>query len=218
MSDQNILARTLYGEAEAGDEADAIAIACVVLNRVAAKRWPNTVSGVCLQPAQFSCWNADNPRLGELRSPVMPTGKWFKRCDAIARDALAGRILDPTNGATHYYATYVAAPRWARGKKPCYSTPGGKVTHLFFNDIDTPKPRTVTAAKVGAAVTAGSGAMTAARETGLLDQVAHFAEVARPAVELLQSIGFYGVLAAGVGVGVYLAWAWWRDKHDGGGT
>lgn len=137
-TDTDILARTLYGEAEPRDEADLVAIAWVVRNRVALKPWPNDVRSVCLQPKQFSCWNADNPRLGKIKS-VTEADPWFARCLAVAADVLADRIPDPTERATHYHATYVS-PKWARGKTPCYSTPAGKFTHLFYNDIDTPAP------------------------------------------------------------------------------
>ena len=39
-----------------------------------------------------------------------------------------GEIADPTAGADHYCADYIAAPKWARGR-----TPTAKIgRHLFF--------------------------------------------------------------------------------------
>ena len=41
---------------------------------------------------------------------------------------MAGEIADPTGGADHYYADYIAAPKWARGR-----TPTARIgRHLFF--------------------------------------------------------------------------------------
>lgn len=142
--DKDVLARTLYGESEPRDEADAIAIAWVVRNRVALRNWPGTVEAVCKQRSnggtyQFSCWS---PKHGnpEKLAKVTKADKWFARCLAIAGDVLADKIPDPTTRSTHYYADYIKAPRWARGKVPVYETPAGKYNHLFFNDIDTAPP------------------------------------------------------------------------------
>lgn len=134
--DLEILAKTLYGEASANNVKDAEAIASVILNRVKLKNWPNQIDAVCLQPWQFSCWNK------EYRSRIdNAKGKWYQQCIEIARRAISGEIADPTWRSTHYYATYIGVPKWAFGKKPVYSVEhksGSK--HLFFNDIDTPKP------------------------------------------------------------------------------
>lgn len=140
-ADLNALWRTIYGEAEPGDEKDAIAIGWVVLNRAAYPNWPDTLRGVCYQPWQFSCWNADNPRLEHLNEVMPDHSAWTRKCHRIAEDLMAGRIEDPTKGSTHYYATYIKAPKWAKGKTPVYQTAGGKYTHLFFNNIDTPPPQ-----------------------------------------------------------------------------
>jgi N-acetylmuramoyl-L-alanine amidase len=145
MNDVDILARTLYGEAEPGDEADAIAIAWVVKNRMALRNWPDTAAKVCLQPKQFSCWNPEPvgfpARLMKMKVDDTKAGQWFAFCVETAEKVLAGEIPDPTKRATHYYATWLRKPpAWARGKSPTYSTPAGRFTHLFFNDIDTPAP------------------------------------------------------------------------------
>lgn len=137
----DILARTIFGEAEAGNLADATAVAAVVMNRVNYPNWPNTVSAVCLQPWQFSCWNHNDPNRDRI---LKASGKWFTECQKIAEAAISGEFRDPTNVATHYYATYVKEPRWAKGKTPVYAVPHKNGhSHLFYNDIDTPPPQSV---------------------------------------------------------------------------
>lgn len=135
MTETEILARTIYGEAKANDIEDATAISCVILNRVNYRNWPGNVADVCLQPLQFSVWNesdAGRPRM--LRA--QRGDSWFDQCWTVAEKALAGALIDKTRTATHYH-TRAVKPRWSKGKLPCYETPG----HLYFNNIDTPAPK-----------------------------------------------------------------------------
>lgn len=137
--DLDTLARTLYGEAEAGNAADAKAIASVVMNRVRYRNWPNSAAEVCLQPWQFSCWNANDPNRARI---LAAQGPWFERCREIGLKALTGKLEDPTSGSTHYYATFVKKPKWAKGKQPVYRVTHNRGhEHLFFNDIDTKPPQ-----------------------------------------------------------------------------
>lgn len=137
--DLEALTRTLFGEAEAHNVADAEAIASVVLNRVDLPNWPDTISHVCLQPSQFSCWNRGDPNLKRI---LTRRGPWYERCREIALRAAQGEIPDPTHRSTHYYATYVPEPKWARGHTPVYRVKHrGGSAHLFYNDIDCPAPK-----------------------------------------------------------------------------
>lgn len=138
MTETEILARTIYGEARSGDVEDATAIACVILNRVGYRNWPNNVADVCLQPLQFSVWNeTDAGRARMLRAERGKTA-WFDQCWQIAEQALKGGLTDKTRTSTHYH-TRAVAPRWSKGKTPCYETQG----HIYFNNIDTPVPKSV---------------------------------------------------------------------------
>lgn len=210
MSDDiDILARTLYGEAEPGDMQDLQAIANVVMNRVRNKRWPNTAAKVCRQRRQFSCWDD-----GEVQA--QPGQPWFEKCVAMAKRAVAGDLPDITHGSTHYYATYIAAPKWARGKEPVLATKWGRYTHLFFNDIDTPKPRTTVAAASVTAAGATAGGLTA-----MAEQAGEVAGAMAPVIEAVKALGpaLPWVLGAAALVGIgWLAWAWWQDRNDGGRT
>lgn len=132
-NDLDVLARTLYGEAKAGDENDAYAIGHVIINRAVHKKWPDKVAEVCLQPYQFSCWLPNDPNCQRIKNAK---GKWFERCKQIASHLLLGMQTDPTKGSTHYH-TPAVKPSWSRNKIAVYHTKG----HLFFNDIDTKSPK-----------------------------------------------------------------------------
>lgn len=221
--DIDIFARTIYGEAEANDMADAYAIACVILNRVANKRWPNSIAGVCQQKWQFSCWNEGDPSRARILAAT-PKDKWFATCQRIAREAAAGKIGDMTQGSTHYYATYIKPPKWAKGKTPVYETPKGKYNHLFFNDIDTPAPRTKKAVVLSGVATAGTVAGAAAEQAGLLEQAKQAGETVgalQPVLPLLQQLGpaMPWVLGAVIiGCVAYFVFSAIQDRRDGGRT
>ena len=86
------LAMTVYGEARGEPLAGQVAVAQVVLNRMADPRWPDTVCGVVTQPGQFSFhWQA----------PREPSA--WERAVIVARRALAGDLDDPTGGALYYH-------------------------------------------------------------------------------------------------------------------
>jgi N-acetylmuramoyl-L-alanine amidase len=129
----DILARTLWGEARGEGTAGMQAVAAVVLNRVARAHekggawWGEDVISVCLKPWQFSCWNRADPNYRVL-SAVGPGDPYFRNALLVARAALAGRLRDPTGGATHYHAAGVR-PDWARGARPT-ATIG---RHVFYS-------------------------------------------------------------------------------------
>ena len=117
------LALNTYHEAKNQSMIGQIATAQVVMNRVADSRYPNTVCEVVKQgpkykgsdvPVRHKCqfsWFCD----GKSDEPRRDSKEWFKAQD-YARIVLSGRIvLDVTEGATHYHATYVR-PAWARTK------------------------------------------------------------------------------------------------------
>lgn len=112
--DVDVLARTLWGEARGEGARGMEAVASVIMNRVRSPRFPGTVEGVCKQPWQFSSWNANDPNLPALLA-VTASDANFKRALSIAERAVNGRLVDPTRGALHYYANWIAEPAWARG-------------------------------------------------------------------------------------------------------
>ena len=117
------LALNTYHEAKNQSMIGQVATAQVVMNRVADSRYPNTVCEVVKQgpkykgsdvPVRHKCqfsWFCD----GKSDEPRKDSKEWFKAKE-YARIVLSGRIvLDVTEGATHYHATYVK-PAWAKTK------------------------------------------------------------------------------------------------------
>ena len=117
------LALNTYHEAKNQSMIGQVATAQVVMNRVADSRYPNTVCEVVKQgpkykgsdvPVRHKCqfsWFCD----GKSDEPKRDSKEW-RMAQEYARIVLSGRIvLDVTEGATHYHATYVK-PSWAKAK------------------------------------------------------------------------------------------------------
>lgn len=129
--DIDVMARTLFGEARGEPQDGQVAVAWTIVNRWRSGKWFGALSiaGVCQKRKQFSCWNPDDPT---YRSMVTAGPTTLAPFVTIARDVLDGKILDPTDGATHYFADSIATPKWAIGKTPTVKLGH----HLFFADID----------------------------------------------------------------------------------
>lgn len=129
ISDVQIFARTIYGEARGeykkyGRQA-LEAVGLVIMNR--SKQRKQTITKVCLQPYQFSCWNEGDPNKEKILS-VTTADKTFIVCLEVAGDLIGGKISDFLNGANHYYSdTMKEPPYWAKGQKPV-----AKVGHHIF--------------------------------------------------------------------------------------
>jgi spore germination cell wall hydrolase CwlJ-like protein len=104
------LARTVYWEAK-GEELEAMeAVANVVMNRVAAADFPNTVCEVVTQgqdagPCQFSWWCDGNPLEAEEHDRYAITMD-------VARRALNQELADRTDGALFFHGEG-SVPGWA---------------------------------------------------------------------------------------------------------
>lgn len=128
----SVVARTLWGEARGEGEAGMRAVAAVIGNRVARQLRGSDPAAVCLAKSQFSCWNPGDPNLGRMEAVMRsPDTRYLQAC-GIARALLAGQLGDPTNGATHYFAsTLRQRPRWADHQQAC-AVIGG---HEFYKNI-----------------------------------------------------------------------------------
>jgi len=98
-SDHRLLAKCVYAEARGEPYKGQVAVAAVVLNRVASSSFPNTVSGVIYQSGAFSC--VDNGSINNTPD---------SSCIRAALDALNG--WDPTGGCLYYYNPRTAADKW----------------------------------------------------------------------------------------------------------
>jgi len=98
-----LIAATAWGEARGEGLVGMMAVVGVIHNRIASGRslW-TTPAKVCLQPWQFSCWNANDPNASRLHEPqVFEPNAWLKAQVAAALASL-NICEDITGGATHY--------------------------------------------------------------------------------------------------------------------
>ena len=119
----DVFALTLWAEAGTRSVRAIEALASVVMNRVRraeageAARWGRGVAGVCRAPFQYSCWNSRHPRhLMVLAAP--PGDPALALWRRSAPPAKAGRVADPTSGATHPQPEE-DLPGWAIARTPC---------------------------------------------------------------------------------------------------
>jgi spore germination cell wall hydrolase CwlJ-like protein len=105
------LTATVWMEARGESRQGKLAVAYVLLNRLATKRWGERAGEVCLAPLQFSCWNHDSPTRKFLARVDEMAGSWIDSENAVAL-AIHGVKPDPTEGALHYYNPNVVHPSW----------------------------------------------------------------------------------------------------------
>jgi N-acetylmuramoyl-L-alanine amidase len=99
---------TLWREASGEGEEGMIGVAHVILNRMKKRR--QTAEQVCLAKWQFSSMNGgDDPCM--LRWPAANDLSFPLAFDVWQR-CLSGSVPDPTGGASLYYATTIAPPKW----------------------------------------------------------------------------------------------------------
>ena len=127
------LAKNMYYEARSQGLAGQLAVSLVVLNRVRDSRFPNTICEVVHQGPVRESWKTRGKNVPEHERKYFPIKNrcqfsWY--CDGksddpkepttygalydMALDLVYGDItvVDITEGATHYHATYVR-PYWA---------------------------------------------------------------------------------------------------------
>jgi spore germination cell wall hydrolase CwlJ-like protein len=134
--DRDILARTLWGEALGESLAGQIAVAWTIRNRVndgkAKSWWGEGYTGVCQKPYQFSCWNKNDPNFIYLSGAKPIPFREFAQAQVAADLVMFGKEPDPTDGATHYYATTMSkAPGWSAKAKQTLKLGH----HVFFKDV-----------------------------------------------------------------------------------
>lgn len=119
MPPLDTLARTCWGEARGDGRSGMTAVACVVMNRVKVPCWwGHDVVSVCVQPRQFSCWDQGDPNRAKLLA-VNETDPEYAIALEIAASALAGTLVDTTNGATSYKTTVLPWPTgWGSPRNP----------------------------------------------------------------------------------------------------
>jgi|TARA_R110001592_G_scaffold104954_1_gene295194 spore germination cell wall hydrolase CwlJ-like protein len=130
------MAMNIYHEARNQGLAGQLAVASVTLNRVADKRYPNTVCEVVKQGPIRESWKTKGKDIPEGERQYYPIRhrcqfSWYcdGKSDDITQPKSYAKILDLsrmvvynditfvdiTEGATHYHADYVS-PAWAKTK------------------------------------------------------------------------------------------------------
>jgi N-acetylmuramoyl-L-alanine amidase len=109
--DVYLLACVVYGEARGEPYAGQVAVAAVVLNRVASSKFPNSIAGVVYQPGAFTCVSDGQINLAPDDTAVR-----------AARDAMNG--WDPSGGAIYYYNPNTAQSAWI-WSRPVIAVIGG---------------------------------------------------------------------------------------------
>lgn len=117
------LATAIFFEARDQPVDGQMAVAEVILNRVADPQWPNTICGVVNQHRQFSFTHdglSDNPI--KYREP-----ETWRVAQIIARDAIEG--LNLVGITSTYYHTIGVHPYWLHSLEP-----DGQIgNHLFYS-------------------------------------------------------------------------------------
>jgi len=106
-----------------------------VMNRVSSPRYPDTVCGV-IYDAQFNSWDPINPIRHRCQyswfcdgvaDDIDPTDHAMVEAKALAKKIYFGRVVDVSEGATHYHNTTVN-PYWASQLTKVLSVG----SHLFY--------------------------------------------------------------------------------------
>lgn len=103
--DLDAAVRTVYGEARNQPFEGQVAVAFVIRNRATwdpPSWWGHRVAAVCRHPFQFSCHNVGDPN-GAVIAALSDTSLLYTALmNGVVKPVMAGVILDPTDGATHY--------------------------------------------------------------------------------------------------------------------
>jgi spore germination cell wall hydrolase CwlJ-like protein len=134
------MAKNIFFEAAIESTAGKLAVAQVTLNRVNSKYYPNTVCEVVYEGPHYTASNGQ-------QLPIRDRCQFSWYCDGkgdepreesrlwIGTQELAKYVLlrqdelpDITDGALHYHADYITAPRWAGRKHKTAKID----THIFY--------------------------------------------------------------------------------------
>ncbi len=106
ISEEQLLARAINGEARGESYEGQVAVGAVILNRVRDPNFPNTIAGVIYQPGAFTAVSD-----GQINVPIDSGSTVVK----AARDALNG--WDPTDGCIYYWNPATATSSWIWSRK-----------------------------------------------------------------------------------------------------
>jgi hypothetical protein len=152
LTDVQILALTLFGEARSEPIEGIVGVGCVIRNRVTAGLdwWGEGYRGVCLAPYEFSMCVGSQVRTAPIQTTTRccrwrsasPTRNRPARCSQSVcgqRPAFFDTVIgDRVKGSTHYHSvTLQPRPACARMHAPAVQV--GR--HLFYAGVLWPKQR-----------------------------------------------------------------------------
>jgi N-acetylmuramoyl-L-alanine amidase len=128
MLPREAIARTAWGESDCLGTLGIWATINTGQNRLNSgiRWWGHDLKSIFLHAGktgihQYSCWNADNPRLQKILALTEENPIYREALD-LADFALAGNLADITCHASHYYNHEIikTPPSWARGRTTCW--------------------------------------------------------------------------------------------------
>lgn len=123
--ERDYLAAAIYGEARGEIVEGQQGVAWTIINR--ARITNQSIRQVVLDAsasgiAQYSAFHPEDHNRADIERAAQEGGMAWRTAQAVAEDVLSGRVPDPTNGATHYYAPDTMRelygfenPDWGRG-------------------------------------------------------------------------------------------------------
>lgn len=147
LTDVQIVALTIAGEARGEKSAFQMAVGNVIRNRWdlaragRAYRKAQSIGDICLWPYQFSCWLPADPNrrwIDQVVNRSFPSSLdaiVFDRILDMAQGWIQGGYQDAVERADHYHCFpegHKAWPKWARGRAPVTVVGTGKFYRLFL--------------------------------------------------------------------------------------
>ena len=125
------MAEALYFEARGESVKGQFAVAEVILNRVADRKFPDTVCGVVLQGSGRGLYKCQFSYTCDGKKEIISEPRAWENVGKVARLAMLMDERPLTHGATYYHTNYVS-PSWSK-KFPQTATIG---VHLFYKEPD----------------------------------------------------------------------------------
>jgi len=128
----DVAARTLAQEVRGEPLVGQQSVAYVIKNRLASKRWGNSLATVCLWPYQFSGWRGPQDPNFTYACTLPDNDATLDHMRSVLQVALDS-LADPTGGATHYYnsSIVIQPPAWVQGATLC----GQFGNQLFYKGV-----------------------------------------------------------------------------------
>jgi N-acetylmuramoyl-L-alanine amidase len=143
LTDSQLMALTIYGEARGEKYEGKVAVGSIILERVEHRDWDGkNIQEVCLMPYQFSCFLPNDPNFPALKliaqdwDNKFTQSKDLRECYNVTAMLLSGSILRTAeiadSHATQYLTTALrkskGCPSWVN-KMKCVATIG---SHEFY--------------------------------------------------------------------------------------